>query len=222
MVQCSGLWRVDVQVSQTDILIWSVLHTTWRRHIDLLTEPSGISSAAAVIQRWHLKIEDSWSQNSFTFCVLLILCSVSDLCGLLFIGFFPVSLWLLMNIFLSICYFLTVTLRRIICYLDRSGSIFGFTIYHVLVVGLWRGRSRDTCWWRLVWADLAVVAGRHQPQAFLLLVLQEEVLSDGSAHVLQVRHHLLHREHLRGMMTSRHTDHCLRFCWASTSVQSVN
>lgn len=46
-------------------------------------------------------------------------------------------------------------------------------------------------------ADLAVMASRHQPQTFLLLVLQEKVLRDGSAHVLQVRHHLLHREHLQ-------------------------
>lgn len=47
-------------------------------------------------------------------------------------------------------------------------------------------------------AHLAVVANRHQPQALLLLVLQEEVLGDDTAHVLQVAHHLLHREHLWG------------------------
>lgn len=47
-------------------------------------------------------------------------------------------------------------------------------------------------------AHLAVVANRHQPQALLLLVLQEEVLGDDTAHVLQVGHHLLHREHLGG------------------------
>lgn len=33
-------------------------------------------------------------------------------------------------------------------------------------------------------ADLAVMASRHQPQALLLLVLQEEVLGDGAAHFL--------------------------------------
>lgn len=53
-----------------------------------------------------------------------------------------------------------------------------------------RGRVLDGFW---TVADLAVVAGRHQPQAFFLLVLQEQVLGDGTAHLLQVRHHLLHR-----------------------------
>lgn len=33
-------------------------------------------------------------------------------------------------------------------------------------------------------ADLAVVASRHQPQALLSLVLQEEVLGEGAAHFL--------------------------------------
>lgn len=41
------------------------------------------------------------------------------------------------------------------------------------------------------------MAGRHQPQPLLLLVLQEQVLGDGAIHALQVRHHLLHREHLQ-------------------------
>lgn len=128
MVQCSGLWRVDVQVSQTDILIWSVLHTTWRRHIDLLTEPSGISSAAAVIQRWHLKIEDSWSQNSFTFCVLLILCSVSDLCGLLFIVSFCFSL--------TVDEYFFIYLLLSDSYFEKNNLLFGQNRLHLWVYDL--------------------------------------------------------------------------------------
>lgn len=67
--------------------------------------------------------------------------------------------------------------------------------------GLWDEATRSGCsrgTGLSTQADLAVVASRHQPQAFLLLVLQEEVLSDGAAHFLQVRHHLLHREYLQG------------------------
>lgn len=51
-------------------------------------------------------------------------------------------------------------------------------------------------------ADLAVVASRHQPQVLLFLVLQEEVLGDDTAHLLEVGHHFLHREHLRNMKIS--------------------
>lgn len=51
-------------------------------------------------------------------------------------------------------------------------------------------------------ADQAVVASRHQPQALLFLVLQEEVLGDGAAHLLEVGHHFLHREDLRNMKIS--------------------
>lgn len=45
--------------------------------------------------------------------------------------------------------------------------------------------------------NLAVVTHRHQPEAFLFLVLQKKILGDGAAHSLQVRHHLLHGEHLQ-------------------------
>lgn len=51
-------------------------------------------------------------------------------------------------------------------------------------------------------ADLAVVASRHQPQVLLFLVLQEEVLGDGTAHLLEIGHHFLHRVHLRNMKIS--------------------
>lgn len=44
---------------------------------------------------------------------------------------------------------------------------------------------------------LAIVASRDQPQSLLLLVLQKEVFGHNAAQILQVWHHLLHREHLQ-------------------------
>ncbi len=52
--------------------------------------------------------------------------------------------------------------------------------------------------------QLPVVSHAQQPQTLLLLVLQEQVLSDGAAQVRQVRHHLLHREHLQHTHTHLH------------------
>lgn len=50
---------------------------------------------------------------------------------------------------------------------------------------------------KLVQVDLPVVQDGHQPEAFLLLVSEEQVFAVPSLQVLDVGHHLLNREHLR-------------------------
>ena len=112
----SGSVQWPLKVSQTDLLIWSVLHTTWRRHIDLLTEPSGISSAGThwagdvdTLPLWLSAFKNRRQLISEQFHFLCVVDPVSiDLCGLLFFIFLFIisscSLRLLMNMLVYVLF----------------------------------------------------------------------------------------------------------------------